>query len=176
MKPTLGGDAVKKFVGQHRSIVDAKGRFVVGRKVVSQVFANWGADPDLVLGVMGSDRCLTLSSKEAWFQHRSNLENLPWFSSSSARVRRLNALVEQVDMDPQNRITFPTMLRELAGIRDEAVLVGCGDYVELWNPQAWQQMQEGLLADADQLLQEGSGKGAEASPGPGVDGQTNGIE
>ncbi len=155
MQLAKAGAVVRKFVGQNRSTVDPKGRFVVGRKVVTQIFGNWGADPDLVLGVMGGDLCLTLCSKGEWFARRACLENLPWFSSDNARVRRLNALVESVEMDPQNRITFPAMLRQLAGIRDEVVLVGCGDYVELWNPETWQEAQARLLADVDSLQRAG---------------------
>lgn len=155
MQLEQAGAVVRKFVGQNRSTVDPKGRFVVGRKVVAQIFANWGADPDLVLGVMGGDLCLTLCSKGEWFARRAYLENLPWFSSDNARVRRLNALVEPVEMDPQNRITFPAMLRQLAGIRDEVVLVGCGDYVELWNPETWHEAQAQLLADVDALQRAG---------------------
>lgn len=142
-----------KFVGQHRCSVDSKGRLVIPRKYFLEIVANWGSDPDLVLGVMGSERCLALVNKGMWFDQRKGLEGQPWFKSRPADIRRLNALVEQVEMDPQNRVTLPTMLRQIAGIEDEAVFIGCGDYVELWNAKSWEQRLNRLLEQADELLE-----------------------
>lgn len=143
-----------KFVGQHRCSVDSKGRLVVPRKYFLEIVSNWTAEPNLVLGVMGSERCLALVNKDMWFEQRRNLEGQPWFKARPADIRRLNALVEQVEMDPQNRVTLPSMLRQLAGIEEEAVFVGCGDYIELWNAKSWEARMIRLLEQADELLED----------------------
>ncbi|GEM_PF-1394518 len=39
----------------------------------------------------------------------------------------------RVQIDAQYRMALPGWVREHAGIRDTAVIVGCGEYLELWN-------------------------------------------
>ena len=40
-------------------------------------------------------------------------------------------------MDRQGRILLPSVLREFAGIEKDAVLVGVGSRIEIWNKDKW---------------------------------------
>ena len=46
--------------------------------------------------------------------------------------------------DKQGRILLPSNLREHAGLDKELVVIGVGDYAELWQPQRWQQMKTSM--------------------------------
>jgi MraZ protein len=45
-------------------------------------------------------------------------------------------------------VAIPEELRQFAGLQDELVLVGQGDYFEIWAPELWGK-QEAQLRDAD---------------------------
>ena len=144
-----------KFLGQHRIRVDKKGRLFIPKKQVNQLYAKWGEDPKLILAMMGSQRCLTLVDKDSWFEKRQELEDLPWFEKNATRIRRLLGFAEGVELDQQKRIMLPPRLRGLAGIEpeQEVVVIGCGDYLEIWDAEAADQMLDELLGDADDLLE-----------------------
>ena len=52
--------------------------------------------------------------------------------------RLLFATADRVEMDNSGRVRIPQFLREVAGLDGDAVIVGAGDYFEIWSPQAWQ--------------------------------------
>ena len=56
-----------------------------------------------------------------------------------------------VDLDRQGRILLPPPLRQDGALDGRAVVVGCGDYVEIWSPDAWAVELERVAAeDAEQ--------------------------
>jgi MraZ protein len=46
--------------------------------------------------------------------------------------------------DRQGRILIPSYLREYASIGSEATVVGMDTYIEIWHPEAWQTMRQGV--------------------------------
>jgi MraZ protein len=46
----------------------------------------------------------------------------------------------QVGVDKAGRICLPDGMARLAGIKDEAVLVGLLDRFEIWNPQSYEKV------------------------------------
>ena len=42
-----------------------------------------------------------------------------------------------LELDRQGRVLVPQMLRESASIEGRVALVGCGDYIEIWDPARW---------------------------------------
>ena len=45
----------------------------------------------------------------------------------------------QVDIDKAGRILIPQYLRNSAVLDGDAVVVGVGDYIEIWSPYLWEQ-------------------------------------
>jgi MraZ protein len=57
---------------------------------------------------------------------------------SARLLRRLMfSNAEQVDLDKTGRILIPQFLREEIDLSSEAVIVGMGDYFEIWSPDQW---------------------------------------
>ncbi len=46
--------------------------------------------------------------------------------------------VSDPELDRQGRVLLSPALREQAGLGDRALIQGCGDYVEIWDPARWQ--------------------------------------
>jgi len=65
--------------------------------------------------------------------------------SNARQLRRLifsNAV--NVEFDKAGRILLPQFLRDIAEINTEAVIVGVGNFVEIWSPKIWAAQQEQL--------------------------------
>ena len=62
--------------------------------------------------------------------------------------RLIFATASQVDLDSVGRILIPQFLRGVAGLERDAVIVGVGEVVEIWSPEAWDS-QVTLLSDVD---------------------------
>jgi MraZ protein len=63
-------------------------------------------------------------------------------SMTSEIARKLKRLIfsnaNQVDVDKTGRILIPQYLRSAAVLDGEAMVVGVGDYIEIWSPILWE--------------------------------------
>ena len=55
----------------------------------------------------------------------------------------------QVDLDAHGRILLPRELREFAGLERQAMLIGQGNKLELWDEQRWNERRDEWLAGDD---------------------------
>ena len=63
-------------------------------------------------------------------------------------LRMILGAASELDMDQAGSILIPQNLRAFANLNGEAVLVGQGDYFEVWSPALWHE-QETQLQDAE---------------------------
>jgi len=121
------------FLGQFVHSFDDKSRLTVPAKYRELI-----ADGAYV--VQGLDRNLMVLTPAAFevIYQRVMAMNL---TDPTARLLRRIILgnASQLDVDKSGRILLPQTLREFAGLTAQAVLVGQGDYFEIWEPAAWQQ-------------------------------------
>lgn len=52
-------------------------------------------------------------------------------------LRRLFGWATEVPLDSQGRILIPQNYMEHAGLKDRAIIVGCGTRAEIWSPDRW---------------------------------------
>lgn len=62
--------------------------------------------------------------------------------------RLLFSYAIQIEFDKIGRFLLPQFLRDFAGIKNEVVINGTGDYIEIWSPEAWSEQVE-LLNDVN---------------------------
>ncbi len=126
------------FLGTYQHSLDAKGRIIVPSRFRD----------DLINGgfvLRGFDHCLmvmTTSYFDAMYQ-RINAMNLAAPASRALR-RLLLANAYGISPDKVGRISLPQDLREFASINGDTVVVGQGEYFELWTPENWKKQQESL--------------------------------
>jgi MraZ protein len=61
---------------------------------------------------------------------------------SKVTRRRYFAQTERVAVDKAGRFILPAALTEAAGLKQDAVIIGVGDHLELWDAQRWQKVSE----------------------------------
>ncbi|HEX8959792.1 MAG TPA: division/cell wall cluster transcriptional repressor MraZ [Solirubrobacterales bacterium] len=56
-------------------------------------------------------------------------------------------------LDSAGRIRIPRPLIEYAGLAGPCVVIGAGEYLEIWNAEAWTRQEEELNASAPQIAE-----------------------
>jgi MraZ protein len=65
-----------------------------------------------------------------------------------------------VELDVQGRIRIPQELAQLAGLAQEAVLLGVQDHLELWDRKRWEKYLAEQSARYDQIAEAAFQRGA----------------
>jgi len=93
------------------------------------------------------DHCLLVYPLPEWEIIEEKLINLPSLNKQSRLLQRLLiGHATDLEMDGQGRILLPAMLREYAGLKKKAVLIGQGKKLEIWDEDTWAQSQEEWVA------------------------------
>jgi MraZ protein len=129
------------FLGEFSHTIDDKGRVTIPARF----------RPDLATGLVvtrGLDGCLVLYANAEWELLAEQVDALPITDRRARDFRRFvfGSAVEAVP-DRQGRVLVPTYLRQYAGIDGEVTIVGMNTYIEIWNPETWQAMRQGVEND-----------------------------
>lgn len=79
--------------------------------------------------------CLMVFPRDEWEKFRGRIAALPMDAQWWRRIFLGNAM--EVEMDASGRVLVSPELRAAAGISKDAVLLGMGSYLELWDAQAY---------------------------------------
>ena len=125
------------FFGNYPRKLDSKNRLVLPtqlRRALPQ------AGSVMVL-TRGLDACLCLFTRDSWPEYLE--KNLSGMTDLSVERRDLlryfAAQAESFALDKVGRVLIPQQLKDAVGIRQEVMVVGVIDRIELWHPGAWQQ-------------------------------------
>jgi MraZ protein len=130
------------FLGQYRHSLDDKGRMIVPARFRDLLYGR-------IYLTQGFDNNLRVLPEAAFV---SIYERVTEMSSTNPTARQLRRLIfstaQQVDIDNNGRILIPKYLREVANLSKEAIVVGVGEAVEIWSPEAWDSQNQ-LLQDPE---------------------------
>ena len=138
------------FLGQFYHNLDDKGRLTVPARFRDLLV------PDGAYVMQGFDHNLMVLPCSA-FESLSRRINSQSVTDPRARMLRrlLFASADRVDVDRAGRILIPQFLRDAASLQNSVVVVGNGEYFELWAPEEWQAQAEQLLdvqANAERVM------------------------
>lgn len=120
------------FLGQYTHSIDPKGRLSIPARF--RELLETGA-----YITQGFDQNLMVLTAEAFERLSAQVNAMSLTDPTSRQLKRLLfAAADRVDLDSSGRIRIPQFLREVAGLNGEAVIVGAGDYFEIWSSPAWQ--------------------------------------
>ena len=103
---------------------------------------------DAFILTKGLDGCLFAFSSEEWLNFETKLKSLP-LSDKNARnfVRFFLAGATECEIDKQGRFLIPGNLRQAANLEKEAIIIGVGTRLEIWNKSTWKSKDEEISAD-----------------------------
>ena len=120
-----------QFMGEYNHSIDAKGRIIVPSKFREKL-------GDRFIVTKGLDGCLWVFSTTEWETFSEKLTSLPVARRDARNFSRFFlAGATEAETDKMGRILLPQVLREYAKLEKDAVLIGAGTRVEIWNKEAW---------------------------------------
>ena len=137
------------FLGSFKYSVDSKSRISIPAKM--RKFVNPEANDAFVL-TRGSAKCVVIYPMDYWKELvASKLNRLNSFDPQDAKFLRMFLQEAAEDkLDSQSRLTIPQKLIEFAGIEKEVLIIGINQFIEVWNPQSY----EDYLKDNEQPYDE----------------------
>ena len=103
---------------------------------------------DKFIVTKGLDGCLFAFSQNEWLNFETKLKALP-LSDKNARnfVRYFLAGATECELDKQGRFLIPANLRISANLEKEAIIIGVGTRLEIWNKATWKSKDEEISLD-----------------------------
>ena len=129
------------LIGEYEHTLDAKGRVSMPAKLRRDM-------GEAFIVTKGLDGCLFAFSQDEWMNFETKLKSLP-LSDKNARnfVRFFLAGATECELDKQGRFLIPANLRKEANLEKEAVIIGVGTRLEIWNKETWLAKDEAISAD-----------------------------
>jgi MraZ protein len=121
------------FFGTFEHAIDERGRVAIPARY-RHAFVDGGV---LRVGPEGAVEMYTDDTFGEEVQRRLGVED--GNRSREARRTRRSFLAESyaVDLDKQGRILVPPQIRDRSNLGGKVLIIGCGDYLELWHPDDW---------------------------------------
>lgn len=129
------------LIGEYEHSLDAKGRLIMPAKLRQDMGEKF-------IVTKGLDGCLFAFSQTEWNNFEEKLKGLP-LSDKNARnfVRFFLSGATECEIDKQGRFLIPTNLRISANLEKDAIIIGVGTRIEIWNKETWEKCDEEISAD-----------------------------
>jgi len=120
------------FIGEYHHTFDSKGRVSIPIKFRFDLGSS-------AIITKGLDNCLFVYPKGEWEKITNKLSQLPMANSDARSLIRmmLSGAIES-ELDKQGRVLLPVYLRDYAEIKNEAVIAGVLNRIEIWSQTRWQ--------------------------------------
>lgn len=140
------------LTGTFQRNLDEKQRLAIPKSFRDELL---GSPPRPMFLAPETERSLSLFSAAVFTRRAERLEQDPALQGRVKNYLRLYySQAEQVELDGQGRIRIPERLLSFAGLKQDVMLLGVNDHVEIWDQQQW----EGFLGqngpDFDRLVNE----------------------
>jgi MraZ protein len=134
----MSGDKNRLLLtGEFEHVLDNKGRVLISNKLRNQIDADeHGSNFYLSVGANG---ILCLYPEKCFKRVVACLAAKNAAPDEAVAYERMSfALAGKVELDSQGRLLLNERLRKRAGLKDNVMLTGAGDHIELWNMQDWE--------------------------------------
>ncbi len=123
---------MNSFLGTYNISLDEKGRFNVPAKFRGTLEQS---GPQLVVCAM--EPFLVVFPQKEWAENEEKLSTLNAFNKEDrTRLREFYSRATDCEMK-SGKILLPLNLRDVAGLKKEAVLVGMSKTFEIWSSERW---------------------------------------
>jgi MraZ protein len=119
------------LMGHSPAKIDEKGRLKVPsgfRKIIEEKYGQ-----DCFITSTDGERALVYPLP-VWYDFQSRLAKVPSASQAKSKLlERVNYFGQVSTIDAQGRLLVPGILRSVAGIADDVVVLGNADHLIVWN-------------------------------------------
>lgn len=135
----LIGSYTQKVGPRYRVALPSKFRRILGKKIIL---------------TRGYEGCLLVIPDKSWQELLSSVAKGPFVSRAVRDTTRfLLGSAFEIELDGQGRFVLPEALRTYAEIGKEAVFVGLGRWVEIWDGKRWEARQDHLEKRGPELAE-----------------------
>lgn len=129
------------FMGEYVYSLDAKGRMSLPQKLRKGISEQESKEFVITRGL---DHCLLLYPIGTWKKIEQKLAEFSYIASPDNRafIRTFLSWANELELDSQFRLNLPQRHLDFAGIRQETVILGLMDKIELWSPETYKNYQE----------------------------------
>ena len=135
------------LIGEYEHSLDAKGRLIMPAKIREDIGEKF-------IITKGLDGCLFGFSQSEWTNFEEKLKTLP-LTNKNARdfVRFFLSGAIECEIDKQGRFLIASNLREYSNLEKEAVIIGVGTRIEIWNKEKWKTYNSDENISADEIAE-----------------------
>lgn len=135
------------LIGEYKHTLDSKKRLAVPAKMRKDV-------GEKAILTRGLDNCLSLYPLAEWQKITDKLALLPMGQGDTRNFSRLmlSGAVE-VELDQLGRILIPDYLKNFAGLRQEIVIVGVNNRLEIWDEERWNNYKTEVEKNTDMIAE-----------------------
>lgn len=130
------------FLGKYHTTIDSHNRLAPPPR-------HDGLFSEVAFLTQGFDKNLMMLTDEAF---RGILAHIKTLNIADPITRLLLRLflgnTVEIQTEKNGQLSIPNNLKDFAGLIDEVLLVGQGDYLEIWSPESWRK-QEQRIQDAE---------------------------
>ena len=135
------------LIGEYEHSLDVKGRLILPAKIREDM-------GDKFIVTKGLDGCLFGFSQNEWTNFEEKLKTLP-LTNKNARdfVRFFLSGATECEIDKQGRFLIAGNLREYANLEKDAIIIGVGTRIEIWNREKWKSYTSDENISADEIAE-----------------------
>ncbi len=160
------------FYGEFNVNLDEKGRIALPSKIRPR--KEDGSSLKLFIGPALESGCLTIYTPDAWQALKAGLKaNSYGFKSVRALSRYYFSMSRDVTPDKQGRFIIPENLIAFAKLKNQALIIGVDEIIEIWNPDRYAvymaEQRKTIIQQSEKLS--GGDLGSSSNGGAGNDGR-----
>ena len=119
------------LMGHAPARVDDKGRLKIPADFRKLIEEKYGAD--CIITSNDGERAMVYPMA-VWYDFQARLAKVPSTSTAKSKLlERVNYFGQPATIDAQGRVLVPAVLREVAAIADDVVVLGSTDHLIVWN-------------------------------------------
>ena len=139
------------FYGEYGHALDSKGRVIIPAKF-REIFKERFVEKFYI--TRGLDRCLFVFTEEVWKTQEKKFREMPFTKTETRQFNRLYfSGACDVVCDKQGRILIPEYLKGYAEIKEQVMIIGVSDRIEVWAKEKWKEFYETHKGNFEQLAE-----------------------
>jgi MraZ protein len=135
------------LIGEYQHVLDSKKRLAIPAKLRKEL-------GDTAILTRGLNNCLFLYPMQQWQKLTDKLSGLSTGQGDTRGfLRLLFSGAAEVDFDGLGRMLIPEYLKNYAGLRQRATIVGVYERLEIWDEERWNAYKNEVEKNTDMIAE-----------------------